>query len=660
MTLRPNRSLWILAIAALLPVALGNTCTKPVHPTPALSITFPPDGHFTNDATVTVSGAAHRGITSIADVTVNGVSALPLSGDPDDGTYSVVVPLDTNAIFNPIMVEMTLAGGLELRRRSTVIAGDGVSSGFANDGDLSPESIVMRLNDSGLDAVEPVITSLVNVDIGTLLPPGTLVIDDFCYEDSFLGCLGRVDATVSGSPPPSISSLGITVDSQTNFVDGDVRLHDLFIKTNIVAVTGIPFSCEATITAATTDILGDYGLQPDAVTPAEIDVFQIGGVNVVFGAFNDSTDCSGFFGGIVEFFLDLLVGDLQDIVEPQLETFLNTPDPEGNTPVAGAVEEALTAVEIAGPLGDALGVTLDTQLFTVDEDVDGITLGNDGAFTATPVFAGTCFDDVSGLEVVPIDPCSVADPCPVGQTCQGPAGECVAHTASPDLIASYEVSEVFPTFGPNAPGGSPYGLGLCLSTSAFNQLLKSQIECGLLTQDIDTIPGIGALSGFLLSFLIPEIAQFPLTTQYELLVRSDVAAIVTGNPGPAGEIAEVRLAGLEVKLRDVDRNLPTLIRLEADVTLGLDASFAAGELSFALTEPAIEDITLTFIHNQLGADEADLENVITGLFQLAVPALAGALGGFPLPEFLGLNLDLVEIDRAGEFMSLYLNLTPVP
>jgi len=324
------------------------------------------------------------------------------------------------------------------------------------------------------------------------------------------------------------------------------------------------------------------------------------------------------------------------------------------------VEEALSAVEIAGPLGDALGVTLETELFTVDEDVDGITLGNDGAFTAMPVFAGTCFDDVTGLEVQPPVACSVADACPAAQTCQGPAGECVAHPGSPDLAASYEVSEPFPLFGPTAPGGSPYGLALALSSSAFNQLLKSEIECGLLTQDIDTIPGIGSLSGFLLSFFIPEIAQFPLTTQYELLVRSDVAAIVTGNPGPAGELSEVRLAGLEVKLRDVDRNLPTLIRLEADVTLGLEASFAGGELSFALTQPAIEDIQLTFIHNQLGADEADLENVITGLFQLAIPSLASALGGFPLPEFLGLQLDLVQIDRAGEFMSLYLDLSPTP
>ena len=34
-------------------------------------------------------------------------------------------------------------------------------------------------------------------------------------------------------------------------------------------------------------------------------------------------------------------------------------------------------------------------------------------------------------------------------------------------------------------------MGLCVSTSAFNQLLKAQLECGLLTLDVKDVPGIG-------------------------------------------------------------------------------------------------------------------------------------------------------------------------
>jgi hypothetical protein len=40
-----------------------------------------------------------------------------------------------------------------------------------------------------------------------------------------------------------------------------------------------------------------------------------------------------------------------------------------------------------------------------------------------------------------------------------------------------------------------------------------------------------------------------------------------------------------------------------------------------------------------------------------VPTLASALGSFPLPDFLGLQLDLVDLTRNGEYMSLFFNLS---
>jgi hypothetical protein len=42
------------------------------------------------------------------------------------------------------------------------------------------------------------------------------------------------------------------------------------------------------------------------------------------------------------------------------------------------------------------------------------------------------------------------------------------------------------------------------------------------------------------------------------------------------------------------------------------------------------------------------------------PSLADSLGTFPLPDFLGLQLQLVEIGKSGEFMSLFVDLVPVP
>lgn len=59
---------------------------------------------------------------------------------------------------------------------------------------------------------------------------------------------------------------------------------------------------------------------------------------------------------------------------------------------------------------------------------------------------------------------------------------------APDLFASYHVDEVFPTFPTATPlGGVPYELGLSIGTSAFNQLLKAEVESGLLATTITTL-----------------------------------------------------------------------------------------------------------------------------------------------------------------------------
>ena len=55
-----------------------------------------------------------------------------------------------------------------------------------------------------------------------------------------------------------------------------------------------------------------------------------------------------------------------------------------------------------------------------------------------------------------------------------------------------------------------------------------------------------------------------------------------------------------------------------------------------------------------------LQSVVGGLFTLAAPTLSDALEAFPLPSFLGLQLSDVEVGREGEFLSLFLDLSPAP
>ena len=70
--------------------------------------------------------------------------------------------------------------------------------------------------------------------------------------------------------------------------------------------------------------------------------------------------------------------------------------------------------------------------------------------------------------------------------------------------------------------------------------------------------------------------------------------------------------------------------------------------------------TMAVIDNPLGANEAQLEAVLPALIRPLIPELAGALSGFPLPQFFGLSLQGVEVSRNGQFLSLFANLTPAP
>jgi hypothetical protein len=584
---------------------------------PARVVIFNPlQGTFTTAPSVLVQGALlDVNLEAVSDVQVNGISALPLISD---GLFSITVPLDPAVIEQPITVEVIGESGGILRDRVMVLYGAALA-----DGDFSPEGIALRITEAGLDELEPLVTGLVPLDLASLVPPGSLVIDNYCYSDSIFGCFGRVDAIISGSPPPSLSGFDVTMDSMNNFVAGDVTLHDLFFKVDVFAVTGIGFTCHIDVNASTTLILGDYALDPSALDAEKVDVSQLGGVSVQFGNFSDSTDCDGFFGFIVEAFIGLLVSDLQnDFVRPGLEDFLDTPDAFGNTPVAGSIESALAAVEIAGPIGAAFGVDLEAPLFMILEDPAGITLGSDARVTST-----------------------LPDP------------------SAPDLTASYDVDQVFPSFGMTAPNGLPYEMAVCISASAFNQLLRAEVESGLLVSTISAFDfGFGPqpITGALLALLLPPFSVLEPTQLLRFEIRPTAAPIFSGEPGPNGELATVHLPHLELFLVPVSDPSTILLAGSIDVVVGVDASYGVAGLTFDVTPPAAENLTVTLLENPLFVDPATLDAILPALVGLAVPTIAESLGSFPIPDFLGLELSAVDIARAGDYTALYFDLSAVP
>jgi len=579
-------------------------------------IVSPSNGTFFTAGAILVEGLLiNVAEEDIADVRLNGVSVLPLTSGV---MFSGTVFLDASNPVNPIVAEVIGHGGTVLRDRITVVVGDSIV-----DGSFSQEGIAVRLSEAGLDDLESPVSSAVPLDLASLVPPGTLIVDNYCYQDSIFGCIGRIDATISGNPPPSAGDLVVDVDPMTNFVASDITLSDLFFQADVVAVTGIGFSCDIDVTASTTTIFGDYGLSPSAVDPEQIDVTQLGNVNVVFGAFNDSTDCSGFLGGIVEFFIDLFISDLQnDFVRPALEDFLNAVDGEGNTPVASAMELTLAPAELSGPVGQQVGVILEAPIFDIVEDTGGITLYSDSRITAS-----------------------------------------TPNPLAADLTESFHVDQVPPIFGSVSPSGAPFDLGVSVSASSFNQLLKAEIESGLLiisVTEFDFGSGLETITAGLLAGLVPAFSLLDPTELLRIDLQARVAPIVIGAPGPAGELGTLEAPHLDITIVPIADPATILLRVVADAIVGLDAGLNGGQLDIVLSPPAPAGIRVNVLENALFADAASIGLLTSEVVTLALPTLSGSLSSFPLPNFDPFQLGLVDVDRDGQFISLFFDLSLAP
>lgn len=602
---RPALSLLLVALAVPL---LGASCDK--RPVPTLSGPF--HGSFVDASSILATGTVSGNLAQLAVLNVNGV-AVPLSGR----NFSATVPLNPAIVFNPIVVEAVRTDGSRARDRVTLIVGPSIP-----DGGLTELGVGLRLNDSGLDALESSLGELVDLDLATLLPVNTTVISQCMLPGPFGSCLGSANVKIA-NPPPTISGFDIAIDSQTNAVIGDITVNDLRVQLAIDG-SGLVPDCGLRLDADSTDIDGSYGLTADTVDPSNVDVYQSTAPAVSFVAF-DQTYTSGvcdwpIIGDIVQ----LIIGDLESTVVGGLEDYLADPDGSGpgDGPVAEAIEVALGGISIAGPIGQAIGVALEAPLNDVYEDPAGITLEADARITALMPAPG-----------------------------------------APNLLASYHVAETFPTFGATTPvGGAPYGLALAISTSAFNQLLKAETESGLLRSSITEVDlGAGPLplTPANISAFLPQLAILPPETQLRIDILPSLAPAITGQSGPDGELADLRVGHLRANLVNADKE-HVLIGAAVDVRVGLDVTFAGGELGFVLGELLPGSLNVTITQNGIGAIDAQLSALLLFLVPELFPTLAGSLGSFPIPEFLGFELSPVEAGNAGEFLAIYADLVPAP
>jgi hypothetical protein len=569
-------------------------------------------GVYTSSSPTAITGTVTVGEgDSLASVTVNGVPATV-----DGEQFSADIPLDGAAIQNAVLVEATYGSGAVIRERRTVVYGDGHTAQVLPAGSVIGDAVGLRINDRSFTKLGPVVKSLTTIDTASIAPPGTVFLDE-CITQVFVCTLS---AKATSAAAPSIRDFSVALDSNQGNVRAVVTLSGMHVPVNVAArIAGIPANCSMNVDAASIAIDGNYTLRPSPTDPHVLDVNLVGRSPTVTlsGVTHD------FVGGIcsipgIEQIVDLFLPDVQDMMQTKLTALLGDPDGAGpaDSPVADAVEAALAKLTIAGDIGGALGLTLDSTLQTASPDPDGIGIGATAAFTASAVAPGA-----------PDLPGSVAYP-----------------------------GDKLGTLPTTTPGGRPFDVAVGASASSFNQLLAGETERGLLNVDVTSLGG----RPLTLKGLYDLIGAGSLVTQDHPLaisLRPEVAPIVTTGPGPNGALGELRLSGYRATIRNTDDN-SVFLELVLDFRTGVGMVLKDGGLAFTFAPPAPGDLAATVTQNPNNLPDALVQQVFQQLSPQVFASVQDVLPSFPLPQFAGLDLSLVELSRVGSGFVLFADLTP--
>lgn len=591
----------------------------------------PPEGTIVDTETVVVTGELVPEAEPGGTVVVNDVTGT-FTGSH---TWTAEIPMSPVGYVTVVRAVYTEPDGGRYVQNSAVINGDKV-----DDGEFSPEGVGMRFTNTGLAGLGPVINDLAG---GSFDISGMILAQDPLIPPTDAGA----GVTITGKAYEAGSS-NVTIDAASSDagVTAAIAVNDLYIGLDLQLSGLISGACKLELEVPTTTIDATFDFSPDAADPSKVDVNLVGSPVV------DTQDVSyEFISGVCDPSTPLLGsiinsqagGAIEGTVKDGFASQLGDPDGAGpaDSTIAEAIETALAQISIAGSVGDAVKANLNAPFTQIDEGGDAIDFRADADFFST---FGT-----------------------------GPS-DCVQPPHAPDFTSSFDLPSAYPTLGGTTPAGDPYGLGLVISSSAFNQLLSVMTECGLLNQDLTEIPLGGStlpVDSSILALLVPEFGtKLPAATPMLIRIDPQAAPFLTdADTGPGGETAELMLADLHVDFiqpiaatETTPASEKTWLSLAVDAPLGFDLAFdeAAGVLAPTITPPAGSAVTTRVQTNALGTNEDNVETVFSELFPNFVGGLSSSFSAFPLPGFLGLDLEVVEVARDGDSYVLYANLNPVP
>ncbi|HEX5064677.1 MAG TPA: hypothetical protein VFY49_01060 [Myxococcota bacterium] len=598
---------WILVLSLTLAAGFAVSCGFD----PEVEIDSPVTGAFVSGNSVPMTGHTNLPGQPVI-VKVNGVQVAVAP----DGTFSANVAFVPDRIVQPVVVEMTYAGIMLDRDVATVFHGTGVV-----EGELAPDALGVRLTQPGFEAAAAGLAAVLPMDLGELVPPGTKMFDNYCILRGLFGvCLSAVDIIVAGSPAPSFGSLEVSIDPHQDYAVIRTTVNDLFVRADIRdSLTHLKL-CSVNFEAGAAPIVANIALEPDPQDPSRIDA-ALEGVQVGFEDFSTRNVCA--LGALFDLLLPIVVGDVEDLAVTGFESFLRDPDGPngpGDSVMADLVEDAFAAIDLPAAFSEALAADVDTSYFAVDEDDEGLTLDLDASLAP-----------------------QVLDPDAV------------------DLTASLLVPGPIPAFAPLTPGGEPYDIGLCLSSTLMNQVLKLQIEGGLLALDMteaNVFGGPTQLTTDLLGLFFPTLNRFPSGTPLTMRIRPQLPPIVDGRPGPAGELANLELGHLQV---DIVVNGQVQLGLVLNLRMGIDLAMGDGALVTQVRPPSTANISVAIVENAIGESEQRIQNLMPGLMAFFFPSFAAeAQQTVELPKLLGLSLEPKEVKLVGTCIGVFGDFAAAP
>jgi hypothetical protein len=132
---------------------------------------------------------------------------------------------------------------------------------------------------------------------------------------------------------------------------------------------------------------------------------------------------------------------------------------------------------------------------------------------------------------------------------------------------------------------------------------------------------------------------------------------VTTSPGPGGALGELRVSGYTATIRTTDDN-KVFLQLALDFRTGVGLTLTDAGLSFTFDTPAPDDLDVTVTKNPNKLPELLIGPVFQQLTPQVFASVQDVLPSFPLPQFAGLNLSLVEIGRVNTGFVLFADLVP--